>query len=138
MLEFYKRLGRAAPAAALWEAQNELRQLSRAEIAERYRRLGGTPEVQIRRGSARRRIDLDPDFEELPDLDSSLDGSATTVWAGFILVGSPRMVVVVRNNTVRWPSSRVGVLVDRESAYLTRLALLRVLIRNRSRLSKCT
>jgi CHAT domain-containing protein len=95
MVAFHSSLqkGRLSPAAALAQAQEEVRRLNAAEIAARYRAMGGVlgaGQRSTRRGSAQQATQL-PVFAEA-DVDEPLVAesgvsSSARIWAPFILVG---------------------------------------------------
>jgi CHAT domain-containing protein len=97
MYEFHRRLANHEPAAAaLANAQREIRTLKAAELSARYEALGGKTgegDRGVRKGESRcdRYIPLDPEFVDAgDDIDEgtvSPDGSRTRVWAPFILIG---------------------------------------------------
>jgi CHAT domain-containing protein len=94
MTAFHQRLKRGtAPAQALAQAQCDIRRLSGAEIADRYRALGGVlahgDRSLRRKGGSALRLSAFPEVDTEDDRPAeSKDGSRTSIWAPFILVGA--------------------------------------------------
>jgi CHAT domain-containing protein len=96
MVAFHRRVKAGiAPARALAEAQREIRSLSGAEIAERYRALGGTlasGSRAVRRTAhgATRTLPAFPevDAEEADTPVESQGGHLPSIWAPFVLIGA--------------------------------------------------
>ncbi|HET8820071.1 MAG TPA: CHAT domain-containing protein [Thermoleophilaceae bacterium] len=94
----HERLAQEVPvAAALHAAQNDVREMSGAEISARYIQLGGEANATAltrRRGAPSDQgapeLPLDPEFvDDLADADpvDSLSGELARVWAPFIVIG---------------------------------------------------
>ena len=96
MVAFHRRVkAGVAPARALAEAQREIRSLSGAELAERYRALGGTlasGSRAVRRTAhgATRTLPAFPevDAEEADTPVESQGGHLPSIWAPFVLIGA--------------------------------------------------
>jgi CHAT domain-containing protein len=82
----------AAPATALAMAQREIRALTGAELAERYRALGGTVTAgdrAVRRsGAGALRLSAFPEVDVEDIAIEDQDGDRTSLWAPFVLIGA--------------------------------------------------
>ncbi|GEP61303.1 CHAT domain-containing protein [Reyranella soli] len=96
MVGFHRRVKKGtAPALALALAQREMRMLSGAQIAERYRALGGpvAPGQSAMRRKAVGTVPQLPAFPEvdIEDVDTTVEargGHLASIWAPFILIGA--------------------------------------------------
>jgi CHAT domain-containing protein len=93
MAAFHHRLKQGtAPAVALAQAQREIRTLSGADIADRYRAMGGAlaagDRALRRKGKSSVRLSAFPEVDTEEDIPvGAEDGQRTSIWAPFVLIG---------------------------------------------------